>query len=104
MSAARSLQRADTSAVDSAGVRARHVQLRDSRRQPVRQELGYARADGHDSVSAEQRDASWGTHTYRHVVNFLKLSARLAALGLTGVGLGPSRSFFVAEASAAPDR
>ena len=30
--------------------------------------------------------------------NFLKLSARLAALGLTGVGLGPSRSFFVAEA------
>jgi uncharacterized protein (DUF1501 family) len=35
--------------------------------------------------------------------NFLKFSARLAALGLTGVGLGPSRSFFVAEASAAPN-
>ena len=33
---------------------------------------------------------------------FLKLSARLAALGLTGVGLGPARSFFVSEASAAP--
>ena len=33
--------------------------------------------------------------------HFLKLSARLAALGLTGLGLGPSRSFFVAEASAA---
>jgi uncharacterized protein (DUF1501 family) len=33
--------------------------------------------------------------------HFLKLSARLAALGLTGVGLGPARSFFVAEASAA---
>jgi uncharacterized protein (DUF1501 family) len=33
--------------------------------------------------------------------NFIKLSARLAALGLTGLGLGPSRSFFVAEAEAA---
>jgi uncharacterized protein (DUF1501 family) len=33
--------------------------------------------------------------------DFLKLSARLAALGLTGVGLGPARSLFVAEASAA---
>lgn len=33
--------------------------------------------------------------------NFLKLSARLAALGLTGLGLGPARSFFVREVSAA---
>ena len=33
--------------------------------------------------------------------HFLKLSARLAALGLTGLGLGPSRSFFAAEVSAA---
>ncbi len=34
--------------------------------------------------------------------NFLKLSARLAALGLTSLGLGPSRKLFVSEASAAP--
>jgi uncharacterized protein (DUF1501 family) len=33
--------------------------------------------------------------------NFLKLSARLAALGLTGLGLGPARSFFVREVRAA---
>ncbi|MCA1585120.1 MAG: DUF1501 domain-containing protein [Acidobacteria bacterium] len=33
--------------------------------------------------------------------NFLKLSARLAALGLTGLGLGPSRKFFTADVSAA---
>lgn len=33
--------------------------------------------------------------------NFLKMSARLAALGLTGLGFGPSRSFFVREAVAA---
>lgn len=32
---------------------------------------------------------------------FLKLSARLAALGLTGLGLGPSRSFFAREVRAA---
>lgn len=40
------------------------------------------------------------THTpaRRH---FLKLSARLATLGLTGLGLGPSRSWFVSEAAAA---
>ena len=34
--------------------------------------------------------------------HFLKLSSRLAALGLTGLGLGPSRSWFVSDASAAP--
>jgi uncharacterized protein (DUF1501 family) len=33
--------------------------------------------------------------------NFLKLSARLAALGLTGLGLGPSRSLFVRDVKAA---
>src|SRR5262245_38221465 len=33
--------------------------------------------------------------------NFLKLSARLAALGLTGLGVGPARSFFAREVSAA---
>lgn len=40
------------------------------------------------------------THTpaRRH---FLKLSARLATLGLTGLGFGPSRSWFVSEAEAA---
>ena len=32
--------------------------------------------------------------------HFLKLSARLAALGITGLGLGPSRSLFAAEAPA----
>ena len=41
------------------------------------------------------------THTpaRRH---FLKLSTRLATLGLTGLGFGPTRSWFVADASAAP--
>ncbi|MEP7116775.1 MAG: DUF1501 domain-containing protein [Acidobacteriota bacterium] len=34
--------------------------------------------------------------------HFLRLSSRLAALGLTGLGLGPSRSWFVTDASAAP--
>ena len=34
--------------------------------------------------------------------NFLKLSARLATLGLTGMGFGPTRQFFVSEAFAAP--
>ena len=40
------------------------------------------------------------THTpaRRH---FLKLSTRLATLGLTGLGFGPSRSWFVSDASAA---
>jgi uncharacterized protein (DUF1501 family) len=33
--------------------------------------------------------------------NFLKLSARLAALGITGLGLGPSRSLFVRDVKAA---
>ncbi len=33
---------------------------------------------------------------------FLKLSSRLATLGLTGLGFGPSRSWFVTDASAAP--
>src|SRR5688572_17777761 len=33
--------------------------------------------------------------------DFLKLSARLAALGLTGLGLGPARSFFVRDVRAA---
>jgi uncharacterized protein (DUF1501 family) len=33
--------------------------------------------------------------------HFLKLSARLAALGLTGLGLGPARSFFVRDVRAA---
>jgi uncharacterized protein (DUF1501 family) len=33
--------------------------------------------------------------------NFLKMSARLAALGLTGLGVGPARSFFAREVSAA---
>ena len=33
---------------------------------------------------------------------FLKLSTRLATLGLTGLGLGPSRSWFVSDAVAAP--
>jgi uncharacterized protein (DUF1501 family) len=33
--------------------------------------------------------------------NFLKLSARLAALGLTGLGAGPARSLFVREVKAA---
>ena len=39
------------------------------------------------------------THTpaRRH---FLKLSTRLATLGLTSLGLGPSRSWFVADAAA----
>jgi uncharacterized protein (DUF1501 family) len=32
--------------------------------------------------------------------HFLKLSARLAALGITGMGLGPSRALFAAEAPA----
>lgn len=32
---------------------------------------------------------------------FLKMSARLAALGLTGLGLGPSRRFFTADVKAA---
>ena len=32
--------------------------------------------------------------------NFLKLSTRLATLGLTGLGFGPSRSWFVADAAA----
>lgn len=41
------------------------------------------------------------THTpaRRH---FLKLSTRLATLGLTGLGFGPARSWFVADAAAAP--
>ena len=41
------------------------------------------------------------THTpaRRH---FLKLSTRLATLGLTGLGFGPARSWFVTDASAAP--
>ena len=41
------------------------------------------------------------THTpaRRH---FLRLSARLATLGLTGMGFGPTRSLFVSEAVAAP--
>jgi uncharacterized protein (DUF1501 family) len=41
------------------------------------------------------------THTpaRRH---FLKLSTRLATLGLTGLGLGPARSWFVPDAAAAP--
>ncbi len=34
--------------------------------------------------------------------HFLKLSTRLATLGLTGMGFGPARSWFVADASAAP--
>jgi len=34
--------------------------------------------------------------------HFLKLSTRLATLGLTGMGFGPARSWFVSEASAAP--
>ncbi len=34
--------------------------------------------------------------------NFLKLSTRLATLGLTGMGFGPARSWFVSDASAAP--
>lgn len=34
--------------------------------------------------------------------HFLKLSTRLATLGLTGLGLGPARSWFVSDASAAP--
>jgi uncharacterized protein (DUF1501 family) len=34
--------------------------------------------------------------------NFLKLSARLATLGLTGMGFGPTRKLFVSEAFAAP--
>ena len=34
--------------------------------------------------------------------NFIKLSARLAALGLTGLGFGPTRRLFVSEAFAAP--
>lgn len=34
--------------------------------------------------------------------NFLKLSTRLATLGLTGLGFGPARSWFVTDASAAP--
>lgn len=34
--------------------------------------------------------------------NFLKLSTRLATLGLTSLGLGPSRSWFVDEAYASP--
>jgi uncharacterized protein (DUF1501 family) len=34
--------------------------------------------------------------------HFLKLSTRLATLGLTGLGLGPSRSWFVTDAEAAP--
>ncbi len=33
--------------------------------------------------------------------DFLKLSARLAALGLCGLGLGPSRKFFTADVAAA---
>ncbi len=33
--------------------------------------------------------------------HFLKLSTRLATLGLTGLGLGPGRSWFVADAEAA---
>lgn len=33
--------------------------------------------------------------------HFLKMSARLAALGLTGLGMGPSRSFFVRDVKAA---
>ena len=33
--------------------------------------------------------------------NFLKMSARLAALGLTGLGAWPARSFFAREVSAA---
>jgi uncharacterized protein (DUF1501 family) len=33
--------------------------------------------------------------------DFLKLSARLAALGLTGLGLGPSRKLFTADVAAA---
>lgn len=33
---------------------------------------------------------------------FLKLSTRLATLGLTGMGFGPARSWFVSDASAAP--
>jgi len=41
-------------------------------------------------------------HTHaRERRNFLKLSARLAALGLTGLGLGPARSFFVRDVRAA---
>ncbi len=41
------------------------------------------------------------THTpaRRH---FLKLSTRLATLGLTGLGFGPARSWFVTDAAAAP--
>lgn len=34
--------------------------------------------------------------------HFLKLSTRLATLGLTGLGLGPARSWFVPDAAAAP--
>lgn len=34
--------------------------------------------------------------------HFLKLSTRLATLGLTGLGLGPARSWFVTDAVAAP--
>ncbi len=34
--------------------------------------------------------------------HFLKLSTRLATLGLTGMGFGPARSWFVSEASAGP--
>jgi len=34
--------------------------------------------------------------------HFLKLSTRLATLGLTGMGFGPARSWFVADAAAAP--
>ncbi len=34
--------------------------------------------------------------------HFLKLSTRLATLGLTGLGFGPGRSWFVSDAAAAP--
>lgn len=34
--------------------------------------------------------------------NFLKLSTRLATLGLTGLGFGPGRDWFVTDAAAAP--
>ncbi|MEZ5417567.1 MAG: DUF1501 domain-containing protein [Vicinamibacterales bacterium] len=34
--------------------------------------------------------------------HFLKLSTRLATLGLTGLGFGPARSWFVTDAAAAP--
>ncbi len=42
------------------------------------------------------------THTHApQRRNFLKLSARLAALGLTGLGAGAARGLFVREVEAA---